>query len=102
MVWDMRWSCVMLALRQAAGERVHMVQQASMYTYCSYTGVYVAQLNVLVQLGLAAATLVGVIAIVRVSQGQSLDSAASDFKRSANNAAGNAKAHLNQAQHKMS
>ena len=55
-----------------------------------------------VQLGLAAATLVGVIAIVRVSQGQSLDSAASDFKRSANNAAGNVKANLNQAQHKMS
>ena len=54
-----------------------------------------------VQLGLTAATLIGVVAIVRVAQGQSLDSTAADVKRGVNNAAVRAKQTVKESQGKL-
>ena len=65
---------------------------------CSKLGAssYVAD-SFFVQLGLALATAVGVVALYKASQGKDLDSAARDIKYGAKNAVGNAENQANRA-----
>lgn len=58
-------------------------------------------MRLLLQLGLAAATAVGVVALYKASQGQDLDSAARDIKYGTKNAINNADAQASKAANRV-